>query len=300
MTPSLPIFHNLILSGGAFKASAFIGCLKYLEENDMLKNINNVIASSAGSIIGFLFCAGLDMKMLAAFMKKGIQKYVEKEIEIDDVLDIFDTLGIDDGKIFTDLAAEILTSRYKKKDITFVDFAKVTGKNLVILGSNISLAKTEYFSVDTTPLMSVITALRISISIPFVMKPVVMNNMFYIDASLFNNFPIEYFDNSERPFQDTIALYLQCNLAEPNTKDVNLFKYMRIIFDAMFVKLNEKQKPLGKNNIVIEMNFPDDSYGFDINTLKLIMDEKSMHKYIDLGYNSIKDKLESTRSTKQM
>ena len=288
------IFHNLILSGGAFKASAFIGCLKFLEERDMLKNIHNVISSSAGSIIGFLFCAGLDMKSLTQFMKKGIQKYVDKEIEVDAILDIFDTLGIDDGQIFIDLASEILKSRYQKKDITFLEFAKVTGKNLVILGSNISIAKTEYFSVDTTPLMSVVTALRISISIPFVMKPVVLNNMFYIDASLFNNFPIEFFDNSTRPFQDTIALYLRCNMSEPNTKDVNLFKYMRIIFDAMFIKLNEKQNLTGKNNIIVEMSFPDDSYGFDTNTLKLIMDEKSMNKYIEIGYNSIKEKLDSS------
>lgn len=284
-------FTNLVLSGGAFKASAFIGCLKYLEEKSLLSNIKNVISSSAGSIIGFLFCLGLDIKSLTNFMKKGIKLYLEKEIEIDDILDIFDTLGIDDGKIFTDLAGDILTNRFAQKDVTFVEFAKQTGKNLVILGTNISLAKTEYFCVDTTPHMSVVTALRISISIPFVMQPVILNNMFYIDASLFNNFPIEYFDSNERPFQDTIALYLQCNLNEPNTVDINLFQYVRIIFDAMFIKLNEKKTLNGKNNIVVEMNFPDDSYGFDINTLKLIMDETKMNEYIEFGYNSMKDKL---------
>jgi NTE family protein len=223
--------ENLILSGGAFKAAAFIGCLSYLEETDKLKDIRNVISSSAGAIIGFLFCAGLTMKQVTQFMKKGMHAYLEKEIEIDEILDVFDSLGIDDGKIFSDLASEILMTKFKTKDITFIEFAKATGKNLVILGSNISLAKTEYFSVNDTPNMSVVKALRISISIPFVMKPVIMNDMLYIDASLFNNFPIEYFeDKRNSPFQDTIALSLYCPMAVPEVNNINIFKYIHILF----------------------------------------------------------------------
>lgn len=290
-------FKNLVLSGGAFKASAFIGCLTYLEEEKLLEDIKNVICSSAGAIVGFLFCAGLDTKNLVLFMKKGMQLYLKKEIEIDDILDVFDSLGIDDGKIFTDLASEILNTRFHMKDMTFVEFAKATGKNIVILGSNISLAKTEYFSVDTTPHMSVIKAMRISISIPFVMKPVVMNDMLYIDASLFNNFPIDYFDTIDRPFQDTIALYLKCPTTIQDVENISIFKYTRIILDAMFIKLNEKVTWNGKNNIVVDMDFPDDSYGFDLNTMKLIMNDAMMDTYIEIGYISIKEKLLSNDTT---
>ena len=279
-------YYNLILSGGAFKATAFIGCLRYLEETNKICDIKNIIASSAGSLVGFLFCLGLDTCSISTFMKKGMNKYLEKEYDIDDILDIFDNLGIDDGNIFNELASEILQLHYNQKKITFLEFAKRTGKNFIVLGSNISVGKTEYFSVNTTPNMCVIKALRISISIPFVMSPVIMNNMFYVDASLFNNFPIEYFSN-DRPFQDTIALYLECPHKVPDVNNITLFKYVRIIFDAMFLKINEK-KPNGKNNIIVKMEFPDDNYGFDLNTMKLVMDDTTMDKYIEFGYDSIK------------
>ena len=289
-------FNNLVLSGGAFKASAFIGCIKFLQEQELHKSIKNVVSSSAGSIIAFFFCIGMTHKEMRSTMKKGIDLYTQKEVEIDDVLDIFDTLGIDDGKVFEDIGSEVLQKYFDKSDMTFIEFAKHTGMNLVIAGSNISQARTDFFSVDTYPEMSVLKAMRVSISIPFIMKPIIYKNNIYVDASLFNNFPIEYF-SSTIPFKNTIALYLQCTFKSPtDPASLSLFSYIRLLIDSMFVKLNTK--PIlesKKNNIILEMEFPDDNYGFDMNTMKLVMDEKMLDNYLEYGYKSIREIFKQTK-----
>jgi len=59
----------LVLSGGAIKGVAQIGALQYLEENNMLKDIKIISATSAGSIVGFLYMIGYTFLELFDFMK---------------------------------------------------------------------------------------------------------------------------------------------------------------------------------------------------------------------------------------
>ena len=284
-------YNNIVFSGGAFKACAFIGCIKYLQEKDV-KNIRNVIGSSAGSIIGFMYCTGIEPSEMQEYMNRGMKEYLKQDIDVDALFDIFDTMGIDDGHIFIDIMKEFLEKKYGSSKLNFRDFAKLTGKNFVVPGSNISLAKIEYFCVDTTPEMNVIDAIRISISLPFVMKPVIMNNYIYVDASVFDNFPIEYFDSASRPFQDTLALLISAPTSLPNTNELNLFKFTRVLIDALFSRVNQKIDSVGKNNLIINFEFPDDNYGFDTSTLKLHMDENKLLEYITFGYETTKKWLE--------
>lgn len=282
-------FYNLVLSGGAFKACAFIGCIKYLEEQNATATIKNVIGSSAGSIIAFMFCAGETPDQMKQHMEQGMDNYTKKDIEVDDILDIFDTMGLDNGEIFTDMICKFCEEKWNLPKITFLEFGKLTGKNLVITGSNISTANVEYFSMDATPDMHVVDAIRISISLPFVMKPVIYKGDIYVDASLFDNFPIEYFQKSSNPFQDTIALLLGCPSVKPDATNLNLFKFVRIIIDSMFLRINNDEKKISdvkNNNVVIRMSFPDDNYGFDLDNFKLIMDSTKLTSYIEQGYTS--------------
>lgn len=277
------IYKNLVLSGGGFKAAAFIGCLKHLEEDNKLSHIQNIIGSSAGVIIGIMYCLGLSTTEMYALMKEGMHRYVAKDVEIDDILGIFDNMGIDDGDILVQLLKEQLLKKMNLEDVNFRDFSKFTGKNLIITGSNISTASVDYFSLDTTPDMSIIIAFKICIAIPYIMKPVIYNDNLYVDSSLFNNFPIDYFSNSTNPFQDTIALNLTTPYIKPELNDLNILKFSRILMYSMFLRMNEKQID-GKHNIIINIDFEYDNFGFDLDTLKLVMKESQLESYVDMGY----------------
>jgi predicted acylesterase/phospholipase RssA len=284
------MYSNLVLSGGAFKGISFLGSIKYLEEHDLLKHIKNVIGSSAGAIIGFLLCIGYKSSDAIAIMYEEMKMYAERELDLDAMFSIFETMGIDDCQCIIDGFRNILFTRLKVMDITFLELAKRTGYNFVVCGSNISLAKVEYFCVDRTPGMSVIQALRISFSLPIVMTPVIMNGMIYVDASLFNNFPIEYFMEVERPFIDTISLEIVCPYKLPDVTNINMLSYIKIMMDAMFTRMNRKMCDLpGKNNAIVHIVVDDDSYGIDLTTFKLKMSKQIMDDYVKIGYDAMND-----------
>jgi predicted acylesterase/phospholipase RssA len=281
-----------VFSGGAFKGCAFLGSIKYLEEHDLLKHIKNVIGSSAGAIIGFLLCMGYKSSDAIAIMYHEMKTYAEKDLDLDAVLSIFETMGIDDCQGVIDGFSNILYKRLKVYDITFLELAKRTGFNFVVCGSNISLATVEYFCVDRTPGMSVLQALRISFSLPVVMTPVIMNGMIYVDASLFNNFPIEYFMGVDRPFKDTISLEITCPDKLPDVTNINMLSYIKIMMDAMFKRMNRKicreaLEKQTKNNAIIQIVMDDDSYGIDLATFKLKMSKQIMDEYVKKGYDAM-------------
>lgn len=58
---------NLVLSGGGVKGVAHLTLLEYLEELGV--TINAISGSSAGALVGALYCSGLSTKEILAFFK---------------------------------------------------------------------------------------------------------------------------------------------------------------------------------------------------------------------------------------
>ena len=59
----------LVLSGGGIKGIAQIGAIKYLADSGILKNINYIIGTSVGSIIGLFVCLKLEINDMYGFVK---------------------------------------------------------------------------------------------------------------------------------------------------------------------------------------------------------------------------------------
>jgi len=285
-------YSNLVLSGGSLKAISFIGCLKYLEEIGQVKNLQSLIGSSAGAIFSFLIALGYNSTEITKEFKDAILKYKEYDIDIDRLINIYEYIGIDDGSFFENLCRSWLKKKLNCDTITFIDFAKQTGKNLVICASNIVNRKETYFSLDTTPNMCVLFALKASIAIPLVFTPVILKTdkeyAIYVDAGLFNNFPLDYLKKSV--LQNTLGIKISYNPVIP--ENLNLFNYLNLIMDATFDKLNQKNDD-DVDNITI-VTIPDkygDYFCFDINTLKFKMDVDQIDKYVEHGYAQSKSKI---------
>jgi len=100
-------------------------------------------------------------------------------------------------------------------DITFEDFFRLTGVDLVVTGTNVTWKEFRYFSLYHTPRFPVIYAIAISMNIPFAFRPVFVNYYvnkreglsekeqialkarytgLYVDGGMLNNYPIHAFD----------------------------------------------------------------------------------------------------------
>ena len=295
------MIHNLVLSGGSIKGFSFIGVMTYLQEHGLLSHVHHIIGTSAGSILAFMICLGMTIAECKVGLTDVMQSYAKKEVDIDNILNIYNTLGIDNGAFLWNQLSKMLYNKRKVRDITFRELAQTCGNHLVICASDILHAKTEYFSVDTTPELSVLTAIRASIAIPIIMCPVVINEKYYVDGGVFNNFPIEYFDRETKPFCDTIGIVIKNIKSKDAPFDrLNLVSYIGKLVDAMCVKLNDKI-PKEKNNHIVEIAYVDeDPYDFDLANFQFNLDQKMLDRYEKHGYECAKAQLAAYTEKKAM
>jgi predicted acylesterase/phospholipase RssA len=132
--------------------------------------------------------------------------------------------------------------------------------------------------------MKIVKALRISVALPLVIAPVWLDDMLYVDASLFNNFPIDYFA------ENTLSLLVESSELSPTTpKDINLLGYMKLIMDATYERLNSKDPKhvVSPSNKIVSILMDDGKGMFDLNTLKLHMDNSVLDEYIARGYECL-------------
>lgn len=270
--------ENLSLSGGAFKASAFIGCIKYLEESDMMKDIKNVIGSSAGAIIGMLICLGFDAAEMREFVVGELQGFIDQEVELENLFNIFYSLGVDDGANHLRVFEKALSLKNIPINVTFGQLQDHSTRNLIVCGSNLTTSEIEYFCAENTPDMEVTMAIRISISIPFIVQPVFYNNMVYVDASLFNNNPSNYFE------KNTLCLLISSPESSKITslEDLNLLSYTHLMMTSVFKRINQKELT---TDLIVDIVIDDQD--FDMETFKLRACVADIDKYIAMGNATI-------------
>jgi predicted acylesterase/phospholipase RssA len=284
------MYKNLVLSGGALKGFAFIGILQYLEDDQRTKYIKNVIGSSAGSIIGFLYCLGYTPKQILKLCSDLLKLYVAKEIDINLIFNINETLGIDNGTIITEFLKQCVFDKWGKYDINFLDFSKLTGKNFVVCASNLTTRKPVYFCLDETPDVNVIEAIRASMTLPFIFTPIKIKNEILVDAGIFNNFPIDYLQNFN--LKDTIGVVIRSKPFLPTS--LNIISFTRLLIDTMLDRLNVKDDELLSKVELIEIDMSnEDVFEFNLDTLKLDVDFNKINRYFHKGYNSIQSKFKS-------
>jgi len=232
----------LCLSGGGVRGLCFIGVLeKLIEHNKIeLNKIDMYVGASIGSIITFFLILGVSIEEIKEFIITFNFFKLNEEI---DCINLIEKFGINNGEKVKLLFSKFLELKLNVKDITFKELFNKIQKKILIVGTNLTKCQEELFSVDTSPDMSVITALRISISIPIIFTPVIYNNSVYVDGGLVNNFPINYC-----PKDKTFGIYTNnCNSFEINSIQSILTACTNVIANIISQKnLNYKYKNIIK------------------------------------------------------
>ncbi|HJO94481.1 MAG TPA: patatin-like phospholipase family protein [Victivallales bacterium] len=218
---------SLVFSGGGSRGPAYAGILKYLQEKGKLKNVKRFVGTSSGSIMCTFMSIATYYDNNRDKKSKSSVEIVYEIVEGANFIDFIDNPKLKQSIIeqkftpFTDdlfssiaSVSENMDNQYalcsgnkiqtffKKsltklglnENITLGELYKLTGNHLVLVSCSLSYRKTAYFDYKTAPDLPVVDAMRASMAIPFVFKPVKYNNDFFIDGGTQNNYPIEYFD----------------------------------------------------------------------------------------------------------
>jgi NTE family protein len=242
---------NIVFSGAGIKIYAFIGVLKALKEHDLLKNIKSLIGTSAGALISIALCLDYDCEEIEELMLKiKIDKL--KDFSSTDIINCFNTYGIDNGSNFKRLFKIIIKAKTKKDNITFKELYELTKKKITITATCVNSMETTYFNYEKTPDFYVEDALLMSISIPFLFTPVKHDNKLYIDGGLTNNYPIDFFEDD---LKNTLGILITTSINK--CYDINNIEdYVSSIFLSSYYKLlrNCYNKYIN-NTILLENTF---------------------------------------------
>jgi NTE family protein len=157
---------GLALGGGAARGLAHIGVLKVLEEQRI--GIHFIAGTSAGSLIGSLYCAGFSWQRI---------KDTARDIDWSDLVSpTWPTLGIvSPQKLEKTLNRLLGSKRFEDLNIPFRAVAvDITSGEEVVLGSG-----------------SVARAVRASCSIPGIFEPTELEGRLLVDGGLMNDVPTD-------------------------------------------------------------------------------------------------------------
>ncbi|HEY8444191.1 MAG TPA: patatin-like phospholipase family protein [Clostridia bacterium] len=161
---SQPISLGLALGGGAARGFAHVGAIKAFEEHKI--KFDYVAGTSAGSIVGALYCAGANSQDLIN---------IAHELDPRSIRSALSLPPIDTARLENILKKYLGDMTFQELKIPFIAVAVDLKEASQVLLQQGSVAK----------------AVSASCAVPFFFRPVIMNNMHLVDGGLLNSVPCD-------------------------------------------------------------------------------------------------------------
>ncbi len=262
----------LVLAGGGVKGLYIIGCLKYLEEKGLLKDIDTYAGTSIGGILSFMLNIGYTVDEMYKFSKIFD---LSKTTDIN-ITSIFNTFSICTNDNLEKVIINQLKLKNINQDIKLIELYKKTKKKLILTTVCINTKKVEYISYETYPELSVITAIKMTSAVPILFPFIEYNDKKYVDGGLLENFPIKIFDDQ---LDKVIGINI---MSELPSKHSNIMEYILLILGIVYYNGSNKYDIDKYKNSVFNLNLNDNNtFNFELTP------EKKKEMYYE-GYNNIK------------
>ncbi len=196
-------FKNLVFEGGGVKGIAYIGAMQVLEKKKILKGIVRVGGASAGAINALLFGLGYTIQETHDILwQLDFRNFQDASWWPIDVLRIFNKYGWYKGDFFKKWIGDLIEKKTGKRRATFADIAGRSTSDgfraISMIGTNLSTRFSEVYSVEQTPDMPLVDAVRISMSIPLFFRAVRnADRDVLVDGGVLDNYPIKLFDQEK-------------------------------------------------------------------------------------------------------
>lgn len=205
-------YTHWVFEGAGIRGIAYVGAIKELDKQKHLDSLQVVGGTSAGSITACFLALGFTPEQMEFELRKlNFRKFNDNTIPLfSGMRNIMKYYGWYKGDAFENWARNLIASKTQNPNITFKQLHNNPKyKDLYIMGVSVNNQKSINFNYKTYPDMQIATAVRISMSIPYYFKAVIIdsagnrlakipNNGYYdicVDGGITSNLPIELFDN---------------------------------------------------------------------------------------------------------
>ena len=244
---------GLVLSGGGVRAIAHIGLIQALLENEIVPNY--ISGTSGGALVGALYAAEYSSKEMIHFFKKT------------PILD-FSLYALNKPGFLDSEKYEKFFKKYFKENA----FEKLKFP-LTTTATNLLSGKLEYFREG-----ELIKPLIASCALPPLFSPLKINNNYYSDGGILNNFPVEPL--KKKKLKNIIGSFV--NPITP-IKESDINTSLKLVYRVYHLGLEANNlKKFNSCNYVFEPKEID-----KIGTLET----KAIDQALEIGYNHAKKEI---------
>jgi len=225
---------HLIFSGGNIWGIAYLGILRYIYINDLHLHIKDVAGTSFGSAFAILFALKIPIEIIEEQFYLFSENEDMKLISTNNIKNIFKDYGLTSTHKYLVYVKKYIEDTFNKDDLTFMEISKMFGINLHINALCINTGKNVIFNVNNTPNTSILQACAASMSIPFIYKPEIIDNKYYIDAGMIENIIQIEFADVKKDFILNVIINIDTN---PNFDNENL-TFLQYIYNILNIHIN--------------------------------------------------------------
>lgn len=257
---------GLVLSGGGAKGLAHIGTLKALEENNV--PIDYITGTSMGGIVGALYAAGYSPSEIEYIaLSDDFQEWVNGRFK-SDFRYFFKKKP--DNPSFLNAKLEIDTSFNASFRTNLVNDIPLNFALIQLLGQASVTANTDFnklfvpyrcvvsdiFLKKMVPIGSgsLVEAVRGTMAVPLVYRPVKVGDKYVFDGGIYNNFPVDVMKTEFAP-DYIIGVNVSSKTYNEYPKE-NDDKVVNRFLMYMFLA-NSDTASVGKNGLIIQPNIAD-------------------------------------------
>ena len=268
-----------IFGGGGIRGVAYAGALRSLVEQDI--QIVGLAGSSVGAVFSSLYVAGYSCDEL-------------EDIFINLKMDIFKDINFNFGKDFAlskgdafyawirDLIeSKFYGENYEKGKMEPVKFKDIE-HNYIVLSTNLTDSTYKEFSKHTTPDAEVAHAVRASVSMPGLFRPVYQDGEIIVDGDLMKSWPLWRLSPSLCPPDARIMEFRLEDLQQNKLID-NSLAYLNAVYNTISSFATDFIIDLYKERDkfdYIKINSP------DISVLDFAINQNKKRELIDIGYEA--------------
>jgi predicted acylesterase/phospholipase RssA len=245
---------HLVISGGGPSLLQYISAIQYLTEQEIINfdKIQTIYGTSAGALLGAILCMRFEWDVLNDYIIKRPWHELFS-IKIQHILEAYTKKGILDRKIIEKVFQPLLLSKDISMDITLQELYEYSKIELHIYSFEINKFETEDISYLTHPNLPLLDAILMSLSIPVLMVPTIIDNKCYIDGGLCANYPLIYAINSGKNPDEILGFRNQYDTQEENHIDINnestLLDFILCIFFKILNSFTKKDIPEIKHEV---------------------------------------------------
>ena len=275
---SKSIIKHLVIGGGGPNGLITYGALSQLSKLGFweISNIESIYGCSIGSLIGIIVSLGYPCEWIDDYLIKRPWDKLMKESKIP-ISDIISQRGLINNNFIIEFIVPLLKAKELSRDISLKDLYEYNHIDIHMFTVDVNSTRLEKIDISykTHPDLLLTTALAMSMAVPIIFQPILMNTECYIDGGVINNFPLSDCINATKCDLNeilSIRITYTMHFIDTITESTSLIEMLYIIIQKMAYNISESNnQPTIKN--IVEC-IVDDPYSIEVWIMSVTSEQK--------------------------